>query len=80
MDVRCRRERASALIVGATRGAACLERVPRPAGSSEVAATVGRSSIGTADRVLGHARGDDYGDAAGNPRWRREKGAPRWIT
>jgi hypothetical protein len=25
-------------------------------------------------RMLGRAHGDEYGDAAGNPRWRREKG------
>jgi hypothetical protein len=41
---------------------------------SSVAATLGLSSIGTVDRMLGRAHDDEYGDAAGNPRWRGMKG------
>ena len=44
------------------------------AGLVAAAATLGLSSIGTADRMLGHAHDDEYGDAAGNPRWRGTKG------
>ena len=46
----------------------------RPDSMSSVAATLGLSSIGTADRMPGHAHDDEYGDAAGNPGWRGAKG------